>query len=349
MASFRKTIFINIVILSIIGCSDTYEEKNTNVSKSLNSLNRSVSFLTDTDGMTLYTFDNDTLNKSNCDAECQKKWPLFLGANSESSDIKVIEGTDHLTYRQHPLYYFFNDIQVGDINGDNVNNIWHLVYAPDGSNDFQTKLSTQKMKQTYLTDDEGRALYTFDNDTENVSNCYAKCEDTWPIYYNENIKNVPQGMNKADFTTISRDEAKSTTGVLKQTAYKGKPLYYFTPDNKEFGAFRGDWVKGVWHLIEIESIKEKVDNNNNEKIEKGKERFAKGCNSCHGADGKTPALGVSQIIANIGDATEIEFLLRNMKDNGDASGKHPAMVSVASTLSDDEIINLSAFIATLNK
>ncbi|WP_438810678.1 hypothetical protein, partial [Proteus mirabilis] len=28
-------------------------------------------------GMTLYTFDKDAKGKSNCDADCLKKWPAF--------------------------------------------------------------------------------------------------------------------------------------------------------------------------------------------------------------------------------------------------------------------------------
>ncbi len=256
MTTLTKMGLLSLATFTLIGCGDSDSSKDSNDdSNSLKSLSRTVNFLTDTDGMSLYIFDKDALNKSNCDDECQKIWPLFVGANTTSEDIKVLDGSDHLAYRKHPLYYFAKDKVMGDVKGDNVKNVWHLIYAPKGSNDTQTAFSEKTMTQMYLTDKEGRTLYTFDNDTKGVSNCYGGCEDTWPVYYNSNVKSVPSILNASDFTTISRDSNKSTTGVLKQTAYKGKPLYYFTPDAKKVGETKGDWVKGLWDVVEISAKK----------------------------------------------------------------------------------------------
>ena len=355
MTIYIKTGLLSLATLGLIGCGDTYSSNDNSSNKnSLKSLDRTVKNLTDTDGMTLYTFDKDTLNKSNCDADCQKIWPLFEGANTTSEDIKVLDGTDHLAYRKHPLYYFVNDNAIGDVNGDNVKNVWHLVYAPAGSNDTQTTFSAETMTQTYLTDKDGRALYTFDNDTNGTSNCYATCEDTWPIYYAPTIDVVPTGLNKADFTTISRDVNKSKEGVLEQTAYKGLPLYYFTPDAKKSGETKGDWVKGVWHLVEISAKKTsevKPSPYTLEAVEKGKAIFTNPakCSRCHGADGQTKPLGVDNIIAKYGDAELITKKLKDMRDNGNPSNRDDAMVTVAKGLSDEAIINLSAFVATLKK
>jgi predicted lipoprotein with Yx(FWY)xxD motif len=305
--------------------------------------------------MSLYTFDKDTLNKSNCDAKCQEMWSLFRGANTTSEDVKVLDGTDHLAYRKHPLYYFVNDKAIGDVKGDNVKNIWHLLYAPTGSNDTQTEFSDQTMTQTYLTDKDGRALYTFDNDTNATSNCYAACEDTWPIYHVDNIASVPTGLNKSDFTSISRDANKSKEGILKQTAYKGMPLYYFTLDAKKSGETKGDWVKGVWHLVEV-SAKKTSDATmpspfTAEAAEKGKAIFTNPakCAKCHGADGQTKPLGVDNVIAKYGDAKLISQKLKDMRDNGNPNNRDAFMVDIAKGLSDEAIINLSAFIATLKK
>ena len=245
MTTLTKTGLLTLAAFAFMGCETT----NTSDQNSLKTLDRDVSYLTDTNGMSLYIFDKDGLNQSNCDAGCQEKWPLFEGANTASTDIKVLEGTDHLAYRKHPLYSFFKDQAVGDVKGDNVKNVWHLVYAPVGSTDSQTQLSEQTMTQTYLTDAEGRTLYTFDNDTDGVSNCYGGCEDVWPVYYNTSVKGVPKGLSSSDFTTISRDTTRSEES--KQTAYKGKPLYYFTPDEEKSGATKGDWVKGLWDVVEI--------------------------------------------------------------------------------------------------
>jgi len=355
MKKLTKMGVLSLSTLALIGCGDTYSSKDSNDdTNSLKSLSRTVNFLTDTDGMSLYTFDKDTLNKSNCDTNCQKIWPLFEGANTTSEDIKVLEGTDHLAYRKHPLYYFANDNAVGDINGDNVKDVWHLLYAPAESNDTQTAFSTETVRQTYLTDKDGRALYTFDNDTKGVSNCYGACEEVWPIYYNSNVKSVPTGLTTSEFTTISRDSNKSKTGLLEQTAYKGKPLYYFTPDAKKSGETKGDWVKGVWHLVEISAQKTsavKASPYTTEAVEKGKSIFTNPakCSSCHGADGQTKPLGVDNVIARYGDAELITKKLKDMRDNGNPNNRNSAMVSVAKGLSDEAIINLSAFVATLKK
>ena len=82
-------------------------------------------------------------------------------------------------------------------------------------------------------------------------------------------------------------------------------------------------------------------------IEAGKEKFNSTCVACHGSNGERKALGISQVIAEIGDAGVIEGLLKNIRDNGKESGKNMAMVNTVSGLSDEDIANLSAYISTL--
>lgn len=372
---------LNIAVVStttfmMIGCGDTYSSNNDGYTKSpaintIGSLQRDVSYLRDaTNGMSLYTFDKDILNASNCDADCQEIWPIFTGSNTQSTDIQVFNtNTNHLAYRQHPMYFFINDAASGDVNGDNVKDVWHLIYAPAGTNDMQTKFSTaaQSMTQTYLTGKEGMALYTFDKDDINVSVCYGtpdamplgSCEARWPVFYSEDLENLPTGTQASDFGTIDRDITKALKDdngeplAIKQTTYKGLPLYYWFQDTKS-GDTTGDWVGGVWHLIELSTQKTStvvVSPYTATAATKGKTIFtdpAK-CSSCHGIDGQTPPLGVDNVIAKYGDAALIEQKLRDMRDNGNPSNRHSAMVNVARGLSDDAITNLSAFVATLKK
>ncbi|HHH54350.1 MAG TPA: c-type cytochrome [Bacteroidetes bacterium] len=82
-------------------------------------------------------------------------------------------------------------------------------------------------------------------------------------------------------------------------------------------------------------------------VEAGKEKFNSTCVVCHGSNGERKALGISQIISDIGDAEVIEGLLKNIRDKGKESGKNMAMVNTASGLSDEDIENLSAYISTL--
>jgi len=248
---------VSLTTLTLIGCGSS--DNNTKYS-ALKTSQRNVKFLVDKEGMSLYTFDKDTLNQSNCDATCQEKWPFFRGANGESEDIKVLEGTDHLAYRNHPLYYFHKDKAPGDVLGNHVKNVWDLVYVPVGSTDAQTALSATEIKQTFLTDKDQRALYVFDKDEDNVSHCYndtptatTGCESTWPVFYSTDLGTLPTGTTASDFGVIDRNASKVKKGEpTKQITYKGKPLYYFAPDNKKALSTKGDWVKGVWHLIDID-------------------------------------------------------------------------------------------------
>ena len=55
-------------------------------------------------GMTLYTFDKDTKDKSNCDAKCLKNWPAFHAdaeatAEDEWTLVKDADGKDMLAMK----------------------------------------------------------------------------------------------------------------------------------------------------------------------------------------------------------------------------------------------------------
>lgn len=311
---------------------------------------RDINYMVDADGLSLYTFDADEPGVSNCPniEGCVETWPAFTAVIDREDFGSTAES--QTTYFQHPLYYFINDAVPGDVKGDGVKEVWHLVYPKaDFVETSEAKRSTAVRAQTYLTDKDGRALYTFDNDDVNVSNCYGMCEQIWPVYYDvygsiaEASYDVPAGLDPSDFSLIERDSNRSEQD--KQIAYKGQPLYYYINDTLPDDT-NGDWVNGVWHLIEINATT--VDEGEpvaTGDVAKGQARFAQGCNNCHGDDGRTSALGVSRIIADIDDAAVVKDLLTYLKNDG--TGKHSAMVGVAQGLSDEEIDNLSAFIATL--
>lgn len=361
----------------MIGCGDTHDSDDgytlPPTINSISSLQREVNYLTDAvNGMSLYTFDKDTLfpTTTNCDADCQKIWPIFTGGTTQSNDVVIFDtNTSHLAYRQHPMYFFANDTAVGDVNGDNVKDVWHLIYPHPDTNDTQTKLSdaAQSMTQTFLTGKDGMSLYTFDKDDVNDSVCYGtpdlgplgSCEARWPVFYTADLGNLPEGTKASDFGTIDRNITKALKDnngeplATKQTTYKGQPLYYWFQDAKA-GDTTGDWVGGVWHLIELDAVKTSSivpSIYTAAAAAKGEAIFQTPgkCNSCHGADGQTPPLGVDNIIAKYGDAALIDQKLRDMRDNGNPNNRDSNMVRVASGLSDEAITNLSAFVATLKK
>ena len=350
MNHITKVAIASVACMAFIGCGDSYSDSKSDDKAELKVLNRNASFLTDTQGMSLYTFDDDELNQSNCDEACQEKWPLFTGVGVADSDLTTPE-SDQLAYRKHPLYYFNKDQVEGDVLGNNIKNVWHLVHAKEAPSDTQVALSTTIIKQTFLTDKDGRALYTFDIDTKDVSSCYDStptsgtgCESTWPVFYSGDLGKLPVGTTVADFAVIDRDTARAKVGEpVQQVTFKGQPLYYFSPDNKEAGSVRGDWVRGVWHLVETAATKVDMSAATGGSVEAGKTRFA-GCATCHGADGLTKAFGVSIKIGELDDSAKVETLLNYMKNDG--AGKNSTMVGIAKDLSEDEIKNLSAYIGT---
>lgn len=90
--------------------------------------------LTNTAGMTLYTFDKDAAGsgKSECNGPCATNWPPLLAAADAqpSGDYTIItrnDGTRQWAYKGKPLYLWIKDTKPGDRTGDGVNNAWRLV------------------------------------------------------------------------------------------------------------------------------------------------------------------------------------------------------------------------------
>jgi predicted lipoprotein with Yx(FWY)xxD motif len=92
--------------------------------------------LVDPKGMTLYTWDRDTTpGKSGCNGQCATNWPpLLASADAKpSGEFTVVardDGGKQWAFKGKPLYYWKDDKKAGDVEGDNRNNIWHVVSAP---------------------------------------------------------------------------------------------------------------------------------------------------------------------------------------------------------------------------
>ena len=95
------------------------------------------SFLTATNGRTLYIYTKDSPDQSNCYKQCERNWPPYLDGKFELTAEEGIEGvvglterTDgskQITYNDQPLYFFINDKNPGDTYGHQINNIWFTV------------------------------------------------------------------------------------------------------------------------------------------------------------------------------------------------------------------------------
>jgi predicted lipoprotein with Yx(FWY)xxD motif len=102
-------------------------------------------YLTGASGRALYLWVADTGSKSVCSGACAKVWPPLTskgmpnaGTGVTQSDIglsKRSDGTEQVTYKGHPLYYFVTDKSSGQVTGqgsDSFGAKWWLV-APSGA------------------------------------------------------------------------------------------------------------------------------------------------------------------------------------------------------------------------
>jgi predicted lipoprotein with Yx(FWY)xxD motif len=95
--------------------------------------------------MTVYLFEGDKGAKSNCNSACAKAWPPVttsgtagVGGKAVSGDLGTTmrsNGTEQVTYKGHPLYYFIKDKDDGDAYGQGAHAFgadWYVV-APSGN------------------------------------------------------------------------------------------------------------------------------------------------------------------------------------------------------------------------
>ena len=139
-------------------------------------------------GFSLYTFDNDndTLPFSDCYDGCAVTWPPVTVQNPEDLIITNqvnntftegfglsarCDGTLQVTYDNKPLYFYVNDNNSGDTNGDNVNEVWHLVTNQDDpepctGTDIPTANVT-KTDETAPNANDGSITFNFEDDANN--------------------------------------------------------------------------------------------------------------------------------------------------------------------------------------
>jgi predicted lipoprotein with Yx(FWY)xxD motif len=221
--------------------------------------------LTDSTGRTLYMFSSDEAGTANCTGACETTWPVYYSANAstdlnvKATEVGIITRTDgkkQTTFKGYPLYFYKDDLAIGEIKGDGVAGIW-FVAKPDyaimmanfqltGANG-KTYLKTYVEgvgKTVYLTDDKGRTLYSFspDKNNKNTFTTDLTKNGIWPVYEGE-LKSFPSVITKDLVAVID-----VTTVGKKQLTFKGWPLYYYSQDlvrgdNKgvSIGAAPGFW------------------------------------------------------------------------------------------------------------
>jgi len=89
--------------------------------------------MVDHKGMTVYTFDKDSGGKSMCNGDCAKNWPPMMAPAGAKADgkftlIKRDDGMMQWAYDGKPLYTFVKDEKPGEMKGDGMKDVWHVVH-----------------------------------------------------------------------------------------------------------------------------------------------------------------------------------------------------------------------------
>jgi len=134
------------------------------------------------------------------------------------------------------VWYVFHTKSSTDNTYSNASN---TQTAPQTSNKSSASTAAKPVVQTktdskvgqYLADGSGKPLYTYNQDTDNTSNCTGSCLSNWPAYKATSTASLP-----ANVGTITRSD-----GTVQYT-YNKKPLYYFTGDSG--GQVTGNGLEG---------------------------------------------------------------------------------------------------------
>ena len=96
----------------------------------------------------------------------------------------------------------------------------------------------------HLSGAGGRALYLWDADRHNHSNCHGACATAWPPLVLTSKPKAGHGVKASDIGLIARH------GSQRQVTYDGHPLYYFAGDSGRSTNGQGSRAFGAaWWLV----------------------------------------------------------------------------------------------------
>ena len=140
---------VPLVALVAAGCGSS--DSNSTAAKAAGGRSATVSvantdlgkILVDSQGKTLYLFEQDTGTKSTCTGGCATEWPPLrasgkptAGGGAKASLLGTTQRSDgqpQVTYNGHPVYGYQGDSKPGDTNGQGINAFGAFWYVPSSS------------------------------------------------------------------------------------------------------------------------------------------------------------------------------------------------------------------------
>ena len=214
--------------------------------------------LTTPKGQSIYAYNKDKPNKSNCNDACAQEWtpvlaPEFAVPQSEWSVVTRRGGEKQWAYRGQPLYTHVLDTKERSYEGSDVAG-WSNVYmqmSPNAPKGFGVMDTYGGMVRT---DPHGKAIYFYQCVEDTPDTLYCDTPDTPQVYRwamcgggdvdrcNKSFPYVIADKGaKADSIAWSirdidpksgRYVAEGTPGSLHIWAFRGRPIYTFAGDQQ---------------------------------------------------------------------------------------------------------------------
>ncbi|HCX14010.1 MAG TPA: hypothetical protein DGZ24_01680 [Rhodospirillaceae bacterium] len=233
------------------------------------------------EGWSIYSWDNDETNKSNCVAECLENWmPVLAPATGQAQGEWTINerspGIRQWAFRGRPVYTHIADTRYRSFLGSDVPG-WQNVYTqrmPTPPKDFSVQEGNVGL---VLADQQGRSIYTYicGDDAADQLSCdhpgatqayrmaicgggdAQRCLETWPyVLALEGAKSDSRAWSiiAVDMKT-GHYAAEGQSDALYVWAYRGRPVFRFAGDKipgdtegDHWGEFNGyrNGFKAFW-------------------------------------------------------------------------------------------------------
>ncbi len=203
--------------------------------------------LADGQGMTLYIFTKDEINRTSCYGACAANWPPLLtsdgGANSTVAGawgaVQRNDSTWQVTFNGMPLYYFAKDKKAGDVNGQGVLGVWFAA-QPNMTGFPRPMTLGEAMAIAQKSDCAGTGNLTSSSSYNNATRTWwidldtlkAGCSPACVVYESNKSAEVNwrcTGLN-AEPKPVLTTYANPTFGQILTNA-DGMALYVYSPDS----------------------------------------------------------------------------------------------------------------------
>lgn len=222
--------------------------------------------LVNASGQSIYAYDKDGRDKSNCTAACLRLWAPVQApalARREDGEWTVIErapGVLQWAFRHRPLYTYLRDNIIYSQDGSDLPD-WHNVYtqrAPEPPRPFQF---VDSAKGIVVADARGKTLYAYACTDDSSDQLYcdypgasevyrlavcgggdaARCLQTWPyVLADPNANSGSRLWSVIQVEPVSgRAAAVGDAGSLRVWAYRGRPIHTYSGDRAP-GDIKGD-------------------------------------------------------------------------------------------------------------